>query len=616
MKMYCVSDKMVNKKEVLILFAFVFAVFVSLNFVSAAVEVTLPTNSSNHTGTAVFNVTYANNTDIVDPVNATFFYNLSGTWTAIGNTTPTVGCNFNSSSCTVTLDISSLTDGVYSINATIYNGTSSVSAGTATYEVLLDSTGPQVSPSNISYPSSGGNFSEVNGLIYFNVTIIDLTSTVDGVWINITNATAPIQNQTVVLAREGTTDYFSGSINSSSLFEDKYNITLYSNDTLGNANNSAFLTAITIDNTIPVISSANITAISAGHNYSTAGLKNSLYINVSFFDALSGVGQVIFNITNGTGVQNGTLTATLSGTVFYATLNTSHFPDGNYTVTALVNDSAGNQNNSASIGTFTLDNSVPAISFSCTPSTVDTGDTVTCSCSASDLSGVNRTTFTTNPSTIDTGSKNTECTISDLAGNSATSSTSYTVNQGGSVSGGGGGGGGGGGTSSSWTTYSVNDKALEDGHSRSLSSNQRLRINVKSSSGVEEHFVGIKAVSTVGATIEVSSTPQTVTMRVGETNKFDVNNDSYYDISVTLESVNKNNAKINVKTIKELIVNQPRLQPEVDEEDQEDVGYIEPIIPDSPDSYNKGNSTIWKLLVVILILLGVIVWWVAKKKKR
>jgi hypothetical protein len=814
---------MVDKRGILLFALIVFGVLVSINFVSAAVFVFAPGNNSNNSGTFLFNVSYINNTDIVTPINATFYYNLSGTWTVIGNTTPTGGCDLDNQTCGVSLDTTGLTSGYFSINVTIYNATSSVSAATVPHSVLIDntvpevspanftgpsddanhsefisglvyinvtildvtstvqdvffnisatngtqnttvaasregttdyfsaslntttvpdgsyhiyvhandslnnqnnsalvsrvlfdntaplafqanvttpsvgsnnseatsnlvtingsfvdhtstvmavfvnitdSTGaqnitvdltregttntfsatvnttdyaedrfnltfyvndssgntnsnalvnriafdnkvPQISPNNISYPASGANFSEITGLVYFNVSIVDVGGGIQAAWLNITNSTSPTQNQTVTLTREGATDWFSASINTSDLAQDKFNITIYTNDSLGFNNNTAFLTAITFDNTVPVISASNITAINAGHNYSEAGLKDSLYINVSFFDALSGVGQVIFNITNGTGVQNGTLTASLTGTNFYATLNTTHFPDGNYTVFALVNDSAGNQNYSASIGTFTLDNTGPVVSHSCTPTSVNTGDPVTCTCSGTDLSGINSTSFTTNPDTSNTGTYSTSCNLIDLAGNSLSADFEYIVEQDGSTAGGGGGGGGGS-SRSKWTTYTVNDKKLAEGHKRSLAKNQRLKVSINN----EDHFVGVVSISGNSAVIEVSSTPQRATLRVGETKKFEVTGDNYYDISATLNAVSGTRAEVTIRSINELVsVEEPQLQPDVEDAEVNDVD----VAPES-EVTKDGGIGIWITVIILILLIAGIAWWFIKKR--
>src|SRR3990167_1737148 len=69
------------------------------------VKIISPTSGSNFTAlsSTLFNVSFINGTDITEPSNATFYLNISGTWTPIGNTT--IGCDVGAtaSSCAVAL---------------------------------------------------------------------------------------------------------------------------------------------------------------------------------------------------------------------------------------------------------------------------------------------------------------------------------------------------------------------------------------------------------------------------------------------------------------------------------------------------------------------------------
>ena len=71
----------------------------------------------------------------------------------------------------------------------------------------------------------------------------------------------------------------------------------------------------------------------------------------------------------------------------------------------------------------------PTISFSCTPSSVEVGATVTCTCTGTDTSGLNTsaTSYTANPSTSTIGTFSLICNMTDVIGNSASVTTTYTV---------------------------------------------------------------------------------------------------------------------------------------------------------------------------------------------
>lgn len=226
---------------VLILFLILFIEVT--NFANAAITVVAPASNTNHTGTAVFNVSYVNATDITDAVNASFYYNISGSWTLIGST---LVCKNNNitfiSSCNATLDISTLIDGRYSINATISNTTDFGSgASTITQNVLFDSTPPTV--------STAGNFNN-SGTFNLNISVSDGGIGIDSVYFNVTypNGTVVAGNYTKASTSGG--GYYNVTIIGAGFTEGRYNVSVYANDTLNNLNNSEQIQMI-IDRTAP-----------------------------------------------------------------------------------------------------------------------------------------------------------------------------------------------------------------------------------------------------------------------------------------------------------------------------------------------------------------------------
>ncbi len=293
-------------------------IIVLSNSVSALITVQSPLNYSNYTGAfgplVNFNVSYTNGTDFTDAKNATFYYNLSGVWTKIGSST-LCSNTASLSSCNASLNLSGLTDGIYNINATLSNSTTTIGASVLTYGIIFDSTPPAVSFSGITNVVNNGNYS-----------------------------------QTIIL-------------------------------------------------------------------------------NVSAIDALIGMGSVYFNITNSTGNQVNFTSTSASGGYFTSNVNTLGFPDGLYNITAFANDSLNNLNNSVEIQ-ITVDNTAPTGTFSCSPSQVQQGSTVNCSCTSSDaLSGINSTgnIYTIYPDTSQTGTFTTTCVFGDNAGNQGSASATYSV---------------------------------------------------------------------------------------------------------------------------------------------------------------------------------------------
>ncbi|MDD5012174.1 MAG: PGF-pre-PGF domain-containing protein [Candidatus Nanoarchaeia archaeon] len=184
------------------------------------------------------------------------------------------------------------------------------------------------------------------------------------------------------------------------------------------------------DTTPPDVYAGNISLIANGGNYS-----GTIILNVSLFDNFQGgvpARKVYFNITNSTaGVQQNITDAfNYTANVWNATFDTATLGDGFYNITIWANDSTQNLNNSAYL-IIRIDNTPPVASMTCTPTTVDVGDTITCNCVPSDSgSGVNSslTSYTVNPTTTKTGTFTQTCSFGDNAGKTGTTtSNTYSV---------------------------------------------------------------------------------------------------------------------------------------------------------------------------------------------
>jgi hypothetical protein len=430
-----------QKKSLAVVSFFLISIFLAWLVLAASgdgVKIISPASGSNYTTITgiLFNVSFINGSDITSPANASFFINLSGTWTKIGNTSADSGCNINS--CSATITNTTIPDGVYSINATIYNSTDSASisiinASNLSNIIYIDNTPPIVFASNISNPQTGGNYSQN---LILNVSAIDATIGIQTIFFNITNSTGK-QNSTVTATREGSTSNYAVTINTSHYPDGYYNITIYANDSLGNLNNSARVYLLVFDNAVPMVTTSNFSSpFIAGTNFSS-NVGGLFTLNISASDITSGVSTVVVNITNiNTGISNATLTLTKETTTQFSTIiNTSHYTDGVYNLTAIVTDYAGNVNRSAVLQNIIFDSTPPTISFSCSPNPVKRDETITCSCSATDtISGINTSygssgvSFTANPSTAQTGpSFLVGCSSQDKAGNTASVTTTYSV---------------------------------------------------------------------------------------------------------------------------------------------------------------------------------------------
>jgi hypothetical protein len=244
-----------ERKKIIVLLGLSIVLLAFITYaLGEGVRITSPSSNSNFTSlsSTLFNVSFLNGTDITDPLNATFYLNISGAWTIIGSTPASGGCQVGqtASSCAVSLTNSTIPEGVYSLNATIYNPTSSISVteiANLSSQIAIDPSPPIVFAGNISSPATGGNYSQNVAL---SVSVVDLTVGVGTVFFNITNSSGQ-QNATVAASRSGSV--FTATVNASHYLEGYVNITVYANDTLGNLNNSARVYQLIFDNTLPSI---------------------------------------------------------------------------------------------------------------------------------------------------------------------------------------------------------------------------------------------------------------------------------------------------------------------------------------------------------------------------
>jgi hypothetical protein len=311
----------------------------------------------------------------------------------------------------------------------------------------------------------------------------------------------------------------------------------------------------------------------------------------------------LYNVTN-----DEINSSTGSGASLYTNF-TGNLTDGTYYANATVNDSFGNSNSSITAN-ITFDTTNPSISFSCDDTSVDTGDTITCTCTATDnLDSSPSVSYAASPSTSSTGTFTTTCTATDDAGNNASSSVEYTVSSSSSSSSSSS-------TSSShrWdTTFFVDEDQFLEGFSKILEENERFKVKVNGTS----HYVGVIEIDNDEVTINVSSTPQQAVLKIGDSKKFEVTDDDYYDVLVSLLSINDSEANITVKSIYEKI---PADELEILN------GLENGAIGDTADTTNGENEAaitgkkrvmVWVIIILIIaVVLGIGGTWIWNKYKK
>lgn len=156
-----------------------------------------------------------------------------------------------------------------------------------------------------------------------------------------------------------------------------------------------------------------------------------------------------------------------------------------------------------------------------------------------------------------------------------------------------------------WTaTYTLSEDQFNSGFSQNLASRGRIRFTVNGTI----HSVGIVNLTETSATINISSTPQQAIFNVGESKKFELTDDNYYDIKVTLNGIASNRANISIVRINELIpvVSTPATPQTTTEKIQEKIGEI------TQKAVDKG-SLFW--IIVVVIIIAIIVVGIVIKKK-
>ncbi|MBI2630157.1 hypothetical protein HYW76_03570 [Candidatus Pacearchaeota archaeon] len=544
---------------------------ISLNFVFSAFSTSPSAFYVNESLGRYYNITVTNDdpgqwanitrVNITFPSNFTIIIDSNGTNSSIAsffNTTQdlvwinvsTGGFIINGSSLAYFWINATATPGIYNITVTVQNKSGNFSSYIPV--TINDTTIPLVANSTNSLANSSSPIQRT--AIHFNVSITEANPT--NITFRLYNTTGEVNTTTFTLSAPLADGNY--SINWTGLPSGNYSYNA-SVKNLGNLKNSTNTRIAILDTTAPAVS---FVTPANRNNYS-----GNLTINVSVTDVLSAVSpNVYFNITNtSSGVQTDFFNATLLTAAGYYNqtllFNATRYPDGDYNITVYSNDSLNNTNRSVSYR-ITIDNNAPVITLvSPTPSAAsdvsanfmfNVTDVTVSNCSLIwdnavfvTATAINLTTTNTiNASSLSAGGHSWKISCRDAV-NAIANSTSYDigitpVTSTTTASGGGGS------ASSFWTaTYSPLDAQFATGYTQALGEASRIKVKISS----EDHYVGVVDIAATSVTINVSSTPQQAVFNAGEEKKFDVDSDSYYDLSVKLNGIVNNRADITIKTI-------------------------------------------------------------------
>jgi len=153
----------------------------------------------------------------------------------------------------------------------------------------------------------------------------------------------------------------------------------------------------------------------------------------------------------------------------------------------------------------------------------------------------------------------------------------------------------------SWyVTYYPLKSELNLGYARELLVKNRVQFKV----GTDNHYVGLISLTATQATINVSSKPQQAVFNIGDEKKFDVNADNYYDVLVRLNNITNIRASVTIKTINEKMP-----------ESINNVAGNNQAADDASDKESE-RSLFWPIfwIVVIVVVAGVSIYFVYKDR--
>ncbi len=154
-------------------------------------------------------------------------------------------------------------------------------------------------------------------------------------------------------------------------------------------------------------------------------------------------------------------------------------------------------------------------------------------------------------------------------------------------------------TSGGTPTYYPTETNLQEGYSKQLAKNWKLKFEI----GDESHQLKIDEINKTSetATVTVSSESQTKTLSVGEEWKVNLDGDGDYDLFVRLDNVTFSRAEVFIMEIDEAI--------EVDED--------ETFLDDDFEEVDEEDYWLFCAVVILVLIVGFLIWvFVDWKKKR
>lgn len=169
-------------------------------------------------------------------------------------------------------------------------------------------------------------------------------------------------------------------------------------------------------------------------------------------------------------------------------------------------------------------------------------------------------------------------------------------------------------------TYIENDKPLDQKGiiNKILGTSERIKFKI----GTVDHSAGVVKISSGKVTINVSSTPQQAIFGVGDSNKFDVTNDDYYDVQVTLNSINTTGTtRANVSLV---YINEKKVASTPTSNNSTNSNITQnstgTFVDNSKEAVKKMKTFYITILIVVVVIVlavvGILIYIIFKRKKK
>ena len=139
------------------------------------------------------------------------------------------------------------------------------------------------------------------------------------------------------------------------------------------------------------------------------------------------------------------------------------------------------------------------------------------------------------------------------------------------------------------------------------------------------HYIGVISLTSNSATINVTSEPQQATLAIGESKKFEISGDGFYDMLVKLNGISSNKTNMTISYLHEQISQTPPAETNPQPSLPGTGNAVAPATggedgADVPETIGKGTGAgkivIWVVGIIILAVIIVAIVLMSKIKRR